>query len=210
MSSRHYTQLLNHSHHTKKYLSHSLSIADTDKDEVSHERRIAQFRNQDADDEEVKIQSTSLLNIQSIDAPNQIHSADEALSFSIGYNGGKYNKKQSITSTISSKREIPRGIIGSLIAFNNQSSILMNSVSKAGDIMLMHETRIFYFRSKKNYRAQSDDDQKYQDSSFMDRISNFWHNLCGDDMDIDKHKDDPDLKKHTDDIRIQLIGMYSY
>ena len=79
-----------------------------------------------------------------------------------------------------------RGIIGGLIAFNNQSSTLMNNVSKAGDIMLMHETRIFYF-----HIPNQDNEEKYQ--SIPDENDSNDHEI--------------DIKEVTDKIRAQLIGM---
>ena len=84
-------------------------------------------------------------------------------------------------------REAPRGIFGGFIALNNQNSTLMNYVSEAGDIMLMHETRIFYF----NNTNQDNEEEKSQ------RTKPIIHNENGSN----------NLKKVTDDIRSELIGM---
>ena len=52
---------------------------------------------------------------------------------------------------------VPRGIIP-WIAFNNQSTSLMQAISiNKKFIMLMHETRIFYFGSKSNQRVKQSD-----------------------------------------------------
>eukprot|EP01084_Bolivina_argentea_P139794 245886_1 len=46
---------------------------------------------------------------------------------------------------------ISNGILG-LITVNNQSTLLMSAMSETGDIMFMHDTRIFYFKRKKLYQ----------------------------------------------------------
>lgn len=110
------------------------------------------------------------------------------------YTRHRKQSQQSLTSS-KGKHELPKGIIGGLIAFNNQSSTLMDYVSKVGDIMLMHETRIFYFTDTNKISTNMDHEEtKSQEAK-----------------PVINHQNDPDnLKEMTDVIRVTLIGMFLY
>lgn len=60
-------------------------------------------------------------------------------------------------------KPVPRGIM-SLISFNNQSTSLMSAISRNNKyIMLMHETRIFYFAPQANINNNYDFKRPTQD-----------------------------------------------